>query len=149
MTDEFVETQMPLPIEDMNAQEPLLVPLRRESVPVKRFGKIVSFKTSYSGIVKMGTPPTEYRVVFDTGSGHLILPDARCQTDACLNGKKSIRYESIHNWSSHQFQGSDRSTRSQAPQRLHRLWNWWCQSSVCKGHYLRESAKAESDGERK
>jgi hypothetical protein len=37
----------------------------------------------------MGTPSQEYRVVFDTGSGHLILPDARCKTDACLNGKKA------------------------------------------------------------
>lgn len=37
----------------------------------------------------MGTPSQEYRVVFDTGSGHLILPDGRCQTDACLNGKKA------------------------------------------------------------
>merc|ERR1719218_521621 len=66
-----------------------IIPLRRESVPVKHFGRTVSFKTSYSGLVKMGTPPQEYRVVFDTGSGHLILPDARCKTDACQNGKKA------------------------------------------------------------
>jgi hypothetical protein len=70
-------------------KNPFVIPLRRESVPVKRFGRTVSFKTSYSGLVKMGTPSQEYRVVFDTGSGHLILPDARCKTDACLNGKKA------------------------------------------------------------
>jgi hypothetical protein len=70
-------------------KNPFVIPLRRESVPVKRFGRTVSFKTSYSGLVKMGTPSQEYRVVFDTGSGHLILPDVRCQTDACLNGKKA------------------------------------------------------------
>jgi len=88
LLEETVATQFPLPVHTSD-QKPLVIPLRRESVPVKRFGKIVSYKTSYSGLVHMGTPPQEYRVVFDTGSGHLILPDARCETDACLNGKRS------------------------------------------------------------
>lgn len=60
-----------------------LVPLRRESVPVRRHGKVASFKTSYSGIVRMGTPAQEFRAVFDTGSGHIVLPAAECQSEAC------------------------------------------------------------------
>jgi len=62
-----------------------LVPLRRESVPVKRKGKVVSFKTSYSGIINVGRPAAqEFRVVFDTGSGHIVLPSVECQSEACI-----------------------------------------------------------------
>lgn len=67
-----------------------VIPLRRESVPVVRHNKTVSFKTSYSGLVHMGTPLQEYRVVFDTGSGNLILPDSNCDTDACRTGDKKF-----------------------------------------------------------
>jgi hypothetical protein len=66
------------------------IPLRRESVPVIRHNRTVSYKTSYSGLIHMGTPLQEYRVVFDTGSGNLILPDANCQTDACKTSDKKF-----------------------------------------------------------
>merc|ERR1719491_1347458 len=68
---------------------PHLIPLRRESVPVKRKGKVVSFKTSYSGIISIGSPtPQSFRVVFDTGSGHLILPSVECGSEACAVHKQ-------------------------------------------------------------
>merc|ERR1719272_1637675 len=61
------------------------VPLRREVVPVTRKGEIVSYKTSYSGLLQMGEPATqEFRVIFDTGSGHVILPSSKCQSETCL-----------------------------------------------------------------
>eukprot|EP00747_Dinoflagellata_sp_TGD_P211467 gnl/TRDRNA2_/TRDRNA2_84708_c0_seq1.p1 gnl/TRDRNA2_/TRDRNA2_84708_c0~~gnl/TRDRNA2_/TRDRNA2_84708_c0_seq1.p1 ORF type:complete len:572 (+),score=105.35 gnl/TRDRNA2_/TRDRNA2_84708_c0_seq1:251-1966(+) len=63
---------------------PTIIPLRRESVPVRRQGKIVSYKTSYSGFVNVGYPePQAFRVVFDTGSGHIILPSKACQSESC------------------------------------------------------------------
>lgn len=66
------------------AGTPQLVQLRRESVPVYRRGMIASFKTSYSGVLHVGSPSQEFRVVFDTGSGHVILPAAECKSEACL-----------------------------------------------------------------
>jgi len=69
------------------AGEPYLVELRRESVPVRRQGEIVSHKTSYSGVLSVGVgeqPPQEFRVVFDTGSGHVVLPSQECHSESCL-----------------------------------------------------------------
>eukprot|EP00408_Alexandrium_pacificum_P060467 CAMPEP_0171168714 /NCGR_PEP_ID=MMETSP0790-20130122/7848_1 /TAXON_ID=2925 /ORGANISM="Alexandrium catenella, Strain OF101" /LENGTH=528 /DNA_ID=CAMNT_0011633553 /DNA_START=68 /DNA_END=1652 /DNA_ORIENTATION=+ len=63
---------------------PLVLPLRREVTPVYNQGKLVSFKTSYSGVVRVGTPkPKEMRVVFDTGSGHIVIPSVFCLAEAC------------------------------------------------------------------
>lgn len=65
--------------------KPFLMPLRRESVPIKRQGKIASFKTSYSGLISVGSPARqEFRVVFDTGSGHVVLPSADCYSETCM-----------------------------------------------------------------
>lgn len=67
------------------SSRPYLVPLRRESVPVRRHGKIASFKTSYSGVISVGSPKRqEFRVVFDTGSGHVVLPARECGSETCL-----------------------------------------------------------------
>jgi len=40
--------------------------------------------TQYYGKIKVGTPPKEYKVIFDTGSGDLILPGTKCEDAACL-----------------------------------------------------------------
>lgn len=66
-----------------------IIPLRRESLPVQRQGRTVSFKTSFSGLISIGNPATEFKVVFDTGSGHVVVPDSKCQSGACTIGKKA------------------------------------------------------------
>lgn len=72
-------------MEEHTAGRPFVLPLRRESVPVKRKGQVVAFKTSYSGVIHVGSPkPQEFRVVFDTGSAHLVLPAKECQSESCL-----------------------------------------------------------------
>jgi len=72
---------------------PVLIPLRKESVPVERNGKIVAHKTSYSGDISVGRPAQDFRVVFDTGSGHVIVPSSECQSESCLVHR---RYQLAH-----------------------------------------------------
>jgi len=66
------------------SHKPYVMQLHRESVPVRRKGKVVSFKTSYSGIMHVGRPAQEFRVVFDTGSGNVVLPAIECRSESCL-----------------------------------------------------------------
>jgi len=67
------------------ADTPLLLPLHRETVPVFKSGKVVSLKTAYSGKVSVGGPVAqEFSVVFDTGSGHVVLPSSSCTSSTCL-----------------------------------------------------------------
>lgn len=39
--------------------------------------------SEYYGSVLMGTPPQEFGVVFDTGSGNIVLPTLKCADEAC------------------------------------------------------------------
>jgi len=77
-------------VKDVPENKPFLVALRRESSPVRRQGKVASYKTSYSGTIRLGRPAQEFRVVFDTGSGHIVLPAVECESETC---KKHDRYD--------------------------------------------------------
>merc|ERR1719506_1068533 len=72
------------PVSQESGRDIMTVPLRREIVPVMRRGEVVSYKNSYTGIIHLGEPKQEFRVIFDTGSGHVIVPSSKCQSDTCL-----------------------------------------------------------------
>mmetsp|Transcript_43512 Transcript_43512/g.93188 ORF Transcript_43512/g.93188 Transcript_43512/m.93188 type:complete len:478 (-) Transcript_43512:451-1884(-) len=42
----------------------------------------------YFGEVSIGTPPQTFKVIFDTGSGHLMVPSVKCDSAACAVHKR-------------------------------------------------------------
>eukprot|EP00933_Yihiella_yeosuensis_P004589 TRINITY_DN108963_c0_g1_i1.p1 TRINITY_DN108963_c0_g1~~TRINITY_DN108963_c0_g1_i1.p1 ORF type:complete len:494 (+),score=87.41 TRINITY_DN108963_c0_g1_i1:72-1553(+) len=68
------------------------IPLKKQYVPVQKNGKVVAYKTAYFGEVYLGNPDTQpFTVVFDTGSGHLILPSASCSSESCIKHRQYNR----------------------------------------------------------
>jgi len=66
------------------------VPLKKQYVPVSRNGAVVAYKTAYYGDVVVGNPKRTFTVVYDTGSGHLIIPSIGCESESCV---KHNRYD--------------------------------------------------------
>jgi hypothetical protein len=64
------------------------LPLTKQVVPVKRNNVVVSHKTTYFGNIKLGSPAQEFSVVFDTGSGHVIVPSRNCKSESCLTHRQ-------------------------------------------------------------
>merc|ERR1719159_1744687 len=54
----------------------------------------VVHKTAYYGQIEAGTPRQPFTVVFDTGSGNLMVPSTYCQSKACTMHKRFNRKNS-------------------------------------------------------
>eukprot|EP00933_Yihiella_yeosuensis_P046558 TRINITY_DN42114_c0_g1_i1.p1 TRINITY_DN42114_c0_g1~~TRINITY_DN42114_c0_g1_i1.p1 ORF type:complete len:525 (+),score=118.44 TRINITY_DN42114_c0_g1_i1:178-1752(+) len=70
------------------------VPLHRQRVPVQGDDDTVSYKSVYFGTVTVGEPEQRFSVVFDTGSGHVIIPSKECKSETCLIHNRYTRQAS-------------------------------------------------------
>mmetsp|Transcript_60604 Transcript_60604/g.167981 ORF Transcript_60604/g.167981 Transcript_60604/m.167981 type:complete len:440 (-) Transcript_60604:81-1400(-) len=64
--------------------------------------------SEYYGQVAVGSPPQKFLVVFDTGSGNLLLPSRECADEACSNHK---RYDAGLSATSMQIAFADQPTK--------------------------------------
>eukprot|EP00927_Polykrikos_kofoidii_P041051 TRINITY_DN34983_c0_g1_i1.p1 TRINITY_DN34983_c0_g1~~TRINITY_DN34983_c0_g1_i1.p1 ORF type:complete len:570 (+),score=66.25 TRINITY_DN34983_c0_g1_i1:186-1712(+) len=67
------------------------IPLTRETVPTNTTGGMSEYKSTYWGIISVGTPAVKFRVVFDTGSGHVVVPSTFCHSDNCRSHRRYRR----------------------------------------------------------
>jgi len=74
----------------VHAKKPVVtIPLAKQHVPVKNNNRTVMNKTAYFGTVSVGQPEAQhFTVVFDTGSGHLMLPSVDCHSSTCKQHKQ-------------------------------------------------------------
>mmetsp|Transcript_121116 Transcript_121116/g.353928 ORF Transcript_121116/g.353928 Transcript_121116/m.353928 type:complete len:455 (-) Transcript_121116:188-1552(-) len=71
---------------------PFTVRLRRQLIPLHSSEGSVHHKSAYYGELSIGGPEAQaFQVVFDTGSGHLVLPSALCRTETCLDHRRYRR----------------------------------------------------------
>lgn len=68
--------------------------LTRQQTAAHVVGGVVHYKSAYWGTIRVGTPAVDFKVVFDTGSGHLILPSAYCHSETCRAHKRYRRSKS-------------------------------------------------------
>lgn len=95
--------------------EVFTVPLSRQRVPVDANGRTVSHKAVYYGSMQVGHPHRQnFTVVFDTGSGHLILPCSTCGDESCM---KHRRYNPAASSSSVDVEWSGREVAASSAQR--------------------------------
>mmetsp|Transcript_42494 Transcript_42494/g.74544 ORF Transcript_42494/g.74544 Transcript_42494/m.74544 type:complete len:554 (+) Transcript_42494:208-1869(+) len=75
---------------------PLSVALKRQEIPLHSDGGIVQHKSAYYGEIQVGGPNSQkFEVVFDTGSGHLVLPSTMCRSETCISHRRYKRKSSL------------------------------------------------------
>jgi len=71
------------------------IALSKQHVPIVVGNRTVMYKTAYYGKIYIGVPHEQLlTVVFDTGSGNIILPSSICQTESCKMHRRYNRSES-------------------------------------------------------
>lgn len=68
------------------------VQLHRQQIPLESDGEVIYYKSAYYGEIVVGAPQAQkFNVVFDTGSGHLVLPSTLCRSKTCLQHNRYQR----------------------------------------------------------
>jgi len=70
----------------------VVIPLRRVGPRRHQGGASASF---YVGTVSVGHPPQELQVMFDTASGHVLIPHRACRSAACMEHHRYSPWESL------------------------------------------------------
>jgi len=81
--------------EEIGSEHIHTVPLKKQYVPIFKNNKTIAYKTAYFGEIQVGTPRQTFSAVFDTGSGHLILPALGCQSEPCIKHRRFNRSSSL------------------------------------------------------
>mmetsp|Transcript_11219 Transcript_11219/g.35607 ORF Transcript_11219/g.35607 Transcript_11219/m.35607 type:complete len:542 (-) Transcript_11219:239-1864(-) len=89
------------PSEELGSPGPppgrFIIPLHRQRVPVQSDADTVSYKSVYFGTISVGAPEKqEFSVVFDTGSGHVIVPSQACLSETCTIHRRYSRELSLN-----------------------------------------------------
>eukprot|EP00927_Polykrikos_kofoidii_P033496 TRINITY_DN28327_c0_g1_i1.p1 TRINITY_DN28327_c0_g1~~TRINITY_DN28327_c0_g1_i1.p1 ORF type:complete len:521 (-),score=86.91 TRINITY_DN28327_c0_g1_i1:58-1620(-) len=77
-----------LPLQEFETAMEVPVPMARNAPPgahrVQRQVRV----TEYYGKIAVGSPPQLFDVVFDTGSGNIVIPTMKCSDDVCLRHRR-------------------------------------------------------------
>eukprot|EP00927_Polykrikos_kofoidii_P034321 TRINITY_DN29134_c0_g1_i1.p1 TRINITY_DN29134_c0_g1~~TRINITY_DN29134_c0_g1_i1.p1 ORF type:complete len:583 (+),score=54.16 TRINITY_DN29134_c0_g1_i1:148-1896(+) len=75
---------------------PLKVGLTRQPVAFNKIAEsqTLVYRSAYFGTLMLGTPGVSFTFVFDTGSGHLVVPSSYCRHETCKAHKRYSRKRS-------------------------------------------------------
>lgn len=79
------------PLPEIPLGELRTVNLTRQVIPLQRVNGKLRFKSAYWGTLHVGSPRNDFKLVFDSGSGHLILPSSYCYSATCRAHKRFRR----------------------------------------------------------
>lgn len=77
------------------ADDAWTVKLQRQQIPLHSVGGVMYHKSAYYGPIFVGGDKKQkFDVVFDTGSGHLVLPSTMCHSETCRMHRRYRRKQS-------------------------------------------------------
>mmetsp|Transcript_68424 Transcript_68424/g.164269 ORF Transcript_68424/g.164269 Transcript_68424/m.164269 type:complete len:644 (-) Transcript_68424:64-1995(-) len=78
----------------MSSGKAFPIKLERQKMHMYTAGENSYYRSAYYGTVNVGSPAVPFTVVFDTGSGHLVLPSMYCHTATCRAHRRYRRSDS-------------------------------------------------------